>query len=159
MSLISRQEYLSKGTDLPFQDVPIPEMGEGKVGRIRVMGGDDRDRWDNALQEKRKDLTGLRAVLVAMCLIDESGKRLFSDKDFATVGRFNGIVLDRLYQAAWKLNKLGYKDLEDSAKNSSSEENESSGSSSPEQSSTSPSNGASDTLIPESSPSGRLISV
>ncbi len=159
MALLTREEYLQRGMDLPFEDVPIPEMGEGKTGRIRVMGGDDRDRWDGFLVANRKDMTGLRAVLVTFCLIDESGKRLFSDKDFATVGRLNGIVLDRLYQAAWKLNKLGIGDLEDSAKNSPSEENESSGSSSPEPSSTSQSNGASDTLTPESSPTGKLITV
>lgn len=132
MGLVSREELLKSATALPSVDVPVPELGEGATVRVRVLMGHERDRFDQELSKHKDDLAGLSAVLVAMAAVDESGKRLFSDKDVDTVERLNGIVLNRVYWAAWKLNKFGGDAVEQDAKNSQSEESEDSGSSSRE---------------------------
>ena len=158
--LLTREELLKSGGDLPTEDVPVPELGEGCTVRIHVMTGTERGKWDGELSKCRKtdDFTTLRASLAVLSCIDESGKRLFSDKDIPTVSRFNGIALERIYDASWRLNKLGVGALEEDAKNSVSGGNESSGSSSLEPSFTNLSDGANETLTAESSPNGKPTS-
>jgi hypothetical protein len=64
-------------------------------------------------------------------LVDETGERIFGDKDMDALGQKNGIILDRLYDKAQEVNGLLNGSVEERSKNSESAESEDSISSSP----------------------------
>lgn len=102
-------------------DVIVPEW-RGETVRLRSMTADDRDGWETAIIV-RNDLPpaerqrGLRARLVALCAVNDRGERIFGDEDVAALARKSAKAIDRLFDAAMKLNRLGAKDVEDEVKN------------------------------------------
>lgn len=90
--------------------VEVPEWG-GTV-RLLELSGDDRDKFDtwvnnNRSEDGKANLTGMRALLVGLCLVDEKGKRLFSDDAIERkLGKKSGSVLGKLFEEASKLNGL-----------------------------------------------------
>ncbi len=116
--LIGKEQLL--GLSLPTVDVPVPELGEGAAVRLRVMTGEQRDKWDLALGRmgEKKDHSGVYAVLVALCAVDEQGKPVFTEKE---LGQCHAGVVRRLFDAAHELNKLGGEAVKETAKNSPSE--------------------------------------
>ena len=121
--------------DLVTKTVNVPEWKGDVI--IRTMTGSERDAFESSLIEGRGDnkqanMKNLRAKLLASCLIDESGKRLFSEKDIGDLGGKSAKALDRLYTVARDLNGIGAEDEEELVKNSDSEGNVSSTSSSRE---------------------------
>jgi len=126
------EQFMTLAKNKRTVDVPVPELGEGVTICLRIMGGTDRDRWDRALSEHKENLSGLRAVLVSLCAVGDDGQRMFTEEDVKELGEVDGIVLHRLYKAAWDLNKIGGEDVQSAAKNLPSGPSESSGSTSPE---------------------------
>jgi hypothetical protein len=115
MTLLRKEQIL--GYVLPTQDVSVPELG-GDV-RLRIMTGEQRDKWDSAVAKRPdKEFAGLRSLLVSMCAVDENGKSLFTAKELDQAG---SNIVNRLFDAAFDLNKLGGKAVEEAAKNSSGE--------------------------------------
>jgi hypothetical protein len=115
MSLLSRDAILTVD-DRKHKDVEVPEWG-GTV-RVRAMSGYERDKFETSMVEirgnKRKEnFTNLRARFVALVLIDEDGKRLFSDTDIALLGAKSAAALDRVYAVGQELNGLSDKDVEE----------------------------------------------
>jgi hypothetical protein len=115
--ILNRDAFLAAAAALPTTDIPVPEFGDGSIVRLAVMTGAARDKWDLLLSKRKDDYSGLKALLVALCAVDEAGAALFTEADVAAIGGTNGAVLERLYRAAWTLNKLGSDDLEGAAKN------------------------------------------
>jgi hypothetical protein len=125
MSLLTRQQIL-EADDLRTVDVDVsdywPEPG---VVRVSELTADSRDEFEQYLAAVNRRVTNgeqqyryMRAPLVAMCLVDESGERVFSIDEVETLGRKNGQVLDRIFAEANKLNKIFGRFREDAAKNS-----------------------------------------
>jgi len=120
--------YLTKAQilevqDLPVEDVHVPEWG-GMV-RVRGLTGAERDRWEleglrlrGQRLEMNPGLDNFRARLVALCVIDEAGERLFSDRDVPRLSEKSGAVLDRLFDVARRLSGLTAADVDDLEKNS-----------------------------------------
>ena len=63
-------------------------------------------------------MLNLRAKLVGLCMVDEHGVRVFSDNDFDAVGGKSGLVLDRLFMVAQRINGLSNSEVETLTKNS-----------------------------------------
>lgn len=110
-------ENITSVNDLPFEDVEVPEWG-GTV-RIRTLSGTERDRFESESQVKRKgeremNLENIRARLLALCLVDDTNKRLFigpvAEKQ---LGRKSAKVLDRLFTKARELNGMSEADVEE----------------------------------------------
>jgi hypothetical protein len=59
-----------------------------------------------------------RARLCARCICDEHGARIFADSDVETLGTKSCAALDRVYEVAARLNKIGAADMEELEKNS-----------------------------------------
>ena len=115
MAILSRDAILSSD-DLKKEVVKVPEWG-GEV-LIATMTGAARDAWVQCLVTiKTTNLANIRARLVAATAVDESGERLFSDKDAEVLGKKSAAALDRCVKVAQKLNKLTENDLEDLSKN------------------------------------------
>ena len=121
MSLLSKTAILA-AQDLQTEDVEVPEWG-GAV-RVRSFTGRERDAFEASMvrgdgRDRRVDLTNMRARLVGLTVIDESGQRLFTDEEADLLGAKSGAALDRVFALAQKLNGLSGSDVEELTKNSS----------------------------------------
>ena len=121
MSLLSKTAILA-AQDLQTEDVEVPEWG-GAV-RVRSFTGRERDAFEASMvrgdgRDRRVDLTNMRARLVGLTVIDESGQRLFTDEEADLLGAKSGAALDRVFAIAQKLNGLSGADVEELSKNSS----------------------------------------
>lgn len=96
------------------------------TARLREMSGTERDQFEISAfkDEGGKRVVEplyLRARLVALCLVDEAGVRVFGDEDIeALSGAYPSAVIGMLFEAAQKLNGLAADAVADSAKNSDS---------------------------------------
>jgi hypothetical protein len=112
MAYLTRDEIL-QAADIQYEDVDVPEWG-GTV-RVRSLTGAERDALEGSIAE----LEGLeiyknfRARLVTRAVVDETGKRLFSDKDIERLGEKSGAALDRVFSVAQRLSGLTKADIEE----------------------------------------------
>jgi len=120
--LLSKDAILA-ANDLQYEDVHVPEWG-GTV-RVRALTGAERDAFEAKMAEARQKgmalgaaLHNFRAKLVVRCIVDEQGKRLFSDDDAKALGTKSGAVLDRLFDVARRLSGMNEDAVEEAAKNS-----------------------------------------
>jgi hypothetical protein len=97
-------------------DLDVPEWG-GSV-KLRVMTGTERDRFESEFVGGNKNVEMVRAKLVAKCLCDEDGERLFTEQEIPELGERSAAVLDRLFAECMKLNRFTKDDVDDLAKNS-----------------------------------------
>ena len=121
MTLLSKTAILA-AQDLQTEDVEVPEWG-GAV-RVRSFTGRERDAFEASMvrgegRDRKVDLTTMRARLVGLTVIDETGQRLFTDEEVDLLGAKSGAALDRVFAVAQKLNGLSGTDVEELAKNSS----------------------------------------
>ena len=122
--MLDRQTILA-ASDLPQETEPVPEW-EGEV-IVRGLTATDRDAYEESIYKFREEggkakasmsLINARATLVVRCLIDEDGKRLFSDADAVALGKKSSVVVDRLYEVARRLSGMSDGDIEELAGNS-----------------------------------------
>ena len=121
-----REDILSV-RDGKTEELDVPEWNR-KVW-IRTLSGSERDAVENLIYQgnKKGGLKNVRAEFAVRCLCDQDGKRIFTDGDAAQLGTKNGGALDRIFEAARRLNKLDQKDVEDLEKNSGSDPSGNSG--------------------------------
>ncbi len=123
--MLTREQLLST-LNLKSQIVAVP----GGDVCLRGLTSRERDARDLAFSKQREEtgtLDNVRARTVAMALIGEDGKRLFSDpvqdpeafeKDVALLGEKDGAVIDRLFDVVAKLSNLNEAQIEETEKNS-----------------------------------------
>src|SRR5690606_40748699 len=102
MALLSRDAIL-QAQDLPTERVEIPEWNGEVI--VRGLTAAERDQFEQSIVETRgKDtrvnLRNIRAKLVALCVVDEEGKRLFKDEDAELLGRKSAVALNRIFEVA-----------------------------------------------------------
>jgi hypothetical protein len=102
--------------DKKMIDMEVPEWN-GSV-KIRVMSGTERDRFESEFVGGNKGVDMVRAKLVAKCLCDEDGTRLFTEAEIPQLGEKSAAVLDKLFTACMKLNRFTKDDVEEMAGNS-----------------------------------------
>jgi hypothetical protein len=115
MALLNKDLILA-ADDLETVDVDVPEWG-GSV-RLRTLTGGERDKFESDMIDQRgksnkMNLVNLRARLVALCAVDEGGKRMFGDNEVTKLGAKSAAVLDKLFVAAQKLNGMTQQDVEE----------------------------------------------
>lgn len=112
--------------DLPRESVDVPEWG-GTV-YVRTLTGTERDAFEASVMAPRKgarmNTANIRARLGVLCIVDENGERLFSDRDAIELGKKSAPALDRIFTAAQRLNGLSAEDIEELVKNSDSDPSE-----------------------------------
>lgn len=108
MALLSADQIIN-ADDRAHEDVAVPEWG----GEVRVIGlsGTDRDAYEAAMVDAKgkpatQRLQNFRSKLVAKCLVDETGARLFTDDKVKALGAKNGAVIDRLFDTARRLSGM-----------------------------------------------------
>jgi hypothetical protein len=115
------KEQILEASDLQNLQVEVPEWG-GSVF-VRSMTGADRDAFEasmvtvNADGSRMPDMRNLRAKLVALTLVDAAGNRLFDVSDIPRLSLKSAAALERVFEAAQRLNGLGVKAEEEAVKN------------------------------------------
>jgi hypothetical protein len=100
--------------DLKYEDVYVEEWDT--MVRIGVMPGSDRDEWEQKMvaQRDQKDYRNIRSSLVALTMLDSTGKRMATTPEqIAKLGTKSSKVLDVLFTVAQRMNKLTEKDIKE----------------------------------------------
>lgn len=118
MQLLTADQILH-ADDLPSEVVEVPEWG-GLV-RVRGLTGAERDQFEASVTRRRgtsveTNLENVRAKLCALCIVDASGNRLFSDEQIPALGRKSGAALSRVFAAAQRLSGMTPADVEELTK-------------------------------------------
>ena len=117
--ILSRAEILG-ATDLVTDSVNVPEWG-GDV-RVTELSAAERVKLEEAFFGPGAGQFSVRTYalqLVQRCAIDEAGARLFAPEDLDALGERSPVAIDRVFQAALKVNGLLPGAVEDAGKNSS----------------------------------------
>lgn len=117
--VLTRDEILA-AQDIRMETVEVPEWGGAVI--VRSLTAAERDAFDLAAtveQNGRRvvNFAQLRARLVAMAVVDEQGKRLFSDADVEALAAKSGAAVGRVYDVAQRLAGLGAEDIEEITRN------------------------------------------
>lgn len=110
--LLDRSAILAR-TQLPSEEVDSPELG-GKL-RVRVMSAVERDRWEAV--HSRGPTENLRARILQATCCDEDGKLLFAIEDIPALNQLPWVAVERVVEAAVKLNRLDNDEVKDLEKN------------------------------------------
>lgn len=119
MAYLTKAQILS-ADDLKYEVVAVPEWG-GEV-RVKALTGKERDEYEAGMTVRKgadiKDLNlvNVRARLVALAMVDEQGKRLFSDAEVFDLGRKSAAALSRVFDVARKLSGISEEDVEELGK-------------------------------------------
>jgi len=115
MTMLTKQQIL-ESVDTKTAVVDVPEWG-GSV-TIATMTGFARDRFEASVMGKNGGVntSNLRAKLVAACVVDEKGKLMFTEEDIIKLGNKSSTALDKIFEAAQKLNRIGDKEIDELAK-------------------------------------------
>ena len=124
------KDQILEADDLQSEEVQVAEWG-GSV-KVRTMTGADRDAFEQSMVivgadgNRRPDMTNMRAKLVALTVVDDAGNLLFVPADIPMLARKSAAALERVFDAAQRINGLGVKAEDAAEKNSAADLNESS---------------------------------
>ena len=118
--MLLTKDAILAANDLVTEDVEVPEWG-GTV-RVRAISGAERDAFEQAIVTRKgknvtTNLANIRAKMVALCVVDENGQRIFGDKDVLLLGTKSAAALDRVFTVAQQLAGLTDKDVDELAEN------------------------------------------
>ena len=126
MGLLNRDALLKKEK----LEVVKVDLGNNDFVFVKQMTGGERDKWEQSLLRPVKDGRGLvtgfesvtenfRAKLCVVTVCDEEGKLLLAPKDYITLSNSMGAAkLEKIVNAAQKLNAISEEDKEEIIKNS-----------------------------------------
>lgn len=112
--LLTRDDILA-AQDLTYEVVDVPEWG-GAV-RVQSLTGSARDTLEARFTDSRGTMDpakagDFRAAYVALCLVDEDGLFLFSEKDIKALGQKSSRALQRVFDVAARLSAVRSEDLD-----------------------------------------------
>ena len=114
--LILNRQLILDAIDQKIEQVEVPEWG-GTVF-VRSLNGTERDAYETEMvrfgtdgKPKEVRLQNMRAKLCALTICDETGNRLFSDKDVDALGEKNAAVLQKVFGVAQRLSGLTKRDM------------------------------------------------
>ena len=123
MSILTREAILS-AKDLKTETVRVPEWGGDVI--VSTMTAASRDAWEMSLvtEEKGKiNTANFSARLLAHCVVNERGERIFTEKDALELGKKSARAMNRCVKVIQRLNALTDSDLEDAKGNSGADRN------------------------------------
>jgi hypothetical protein len=123
MKLLTRDQILEYN-DIKTQVVQVPEWG----GEVIVKGltAGERDKWEASLYTAKQhgknieivsNRDNLRAKFVAVSVVDEKGKPLFTAGDIEALTKKSAAPMDRIFTVAQKLSGMSDNDVEELEKN------------------------------------------
>lgn len=125
--LLGREDIL-RAEDFKTEDVAVPEWGG--VVRVKSLTGDERDAFEAQIRDARKDGTfrpnpaKVRSKLIAMTVIDEKGRKLFSHDDVVALGKKSAAAIERVWEVACRLSGLSKEDADEMSRDLGSAPND-----------------------------------
>ena len=116
------KDQILEANDLQSEAVEVPEWG-GAV-RVRTMTGADRDTFESSMittladGTRKPNMTNMRAKLVALTVVDDSGSLVFGVSDVDRLALKSASALERVFTAAQRINGLGAQAEGNAEKNS-----------------------------------------
>lgn len=117
---LSKDDILKTEDNAP-DEVEVPEWGGSVL--VRGMSGRERDAFEVSMRDQRSGqrlpgaLTNVRAKIVARCIVDDDGDRLFTDSDIAALGEKSAAAIDRIYEVAARKSGMSEADTKEMAAN------------------------------------------
>lgn len=118
---LSRDEILT-AEDIETEEVFVSEWAtknnpKGAV-LVRGLNAQERDNFQISILEQpgksvKVNMTNATSKLAALCIVDENGDRVFSQKDVLELGQKSGSALNKIYTVAQRLSGLSKGDLEE----------------------------------------------
>jgi len=112
MALLTKAQIL-EADDVLAEVVKVPEWG----GEVKVQGitAKARDQWEVTIAEQKEKNRPIdvRASLCAKSIVDEDGKRMFTDKEIDVLGKRSAVALERVFTVAMKVSGLSQGDVEE----------------------------------------------
>lgn len=114
MALLTKDQ-VNAAVDRKWEDVPVPEWGEGAMVRLIELSSADRGYIEagsvvaqgQSPQLRVESLKTYREKLVAFGMVDENFNRLFSNKEMSELGKKSGAVIERLAAKVQELSGMG----------------------------------------------------
>ena len=105
--------------DYKTEMVSVPEWG-GEV-EVATMSAEAKDAYEISLLKLKedgegfeRDLENARAKMVAACVVDEHGNRMFkSEAQVKALGSKSAAALDRVFEVCKRLNHVSNEDIEE----------------------------------------------
>lgn len=114
-SKVLTAEDILNAKDIQLERVPVPEWG-GDVFVKATNGKEFSDLQAQIIERKgnnqRVNLENIQAKLVAICVCDESGERLFNQKQVGLLAEKSSAALQRVFKVAQRLSGLGDDEIE-----------------------------------------------
>lgn len=116
MAFLSKEDIL-RVDDRKVEEVHVPEWGGSVL--VRSLSGRERDEFEASTMESKggktsQNLENFRAKLVALCVVDENGERLFQTRhEVAMLGTKSVAALQRIFNKCQELNGFSEEDVEE----------------------------------------------
>ena len=100
--------------DQRVETVHVPEWGMDV--RVRALTGAERDKFEDSMVKAGKNgaiqmsSANFRARFLVLCIVDESGERVFEDAEAGALGTKSAGALSRLYNVASALSGMSPED-------------------------------------------------
>lgn len=113
MSDLATKEQILGVVDLKTEDVFVEEWG--CTVRVREMTGTERGNFEASVSKitgaggaasVEPNVAQLRVRLCALCMVDESGKRLFTDSELVKLGAKSARALQTVFDVASRLSGI-----------------------------------------------------
>jgi hypothetical protein len=101
----------------PRQPVEVDGLGTVYVAKFSAK---DRDRFEEIVTggvPGKVNLKNVRAQVAALLIVDEDGKRMFSDGDADALGELDTDTMQAVVDAGFRLNGIKSDELEEATKN------------------------------------------
>lgn len=114
MALLTKAQ-INSAVDRAWEDVPVPEWGEGAMVRLMELTAADRGYIEagsvvangQSPQLRIESLKTYREKLVAFGMVDENFERLYSNKEISELSQKSGAVIERLAAKVQELSRMG----------------------------------------------------
>lgn len=114
--MITRDEFLSLAGAEDVRSVFVPAFDRDVY--FRLIDADEMDRHQIRMQRRQGDDINMRASLLATCICDENGKRLFKDADAERLRKMKLVHIEPLIDAIMEANGMTPAAIADAEKNS-----------------------------------------
>ena len=119
---IASREALLKLCERRYSTVEIPERDISI--RIQSLSEAEKSQYETCLIAKngrgimRERLQDATRRLIALCVVDEEGKRIFLDSDLSAIANLDSYISSRIYDACQEHCGFNKGDIDETVKNS-----------------------------------------
>jgi hypothetical protein len=97
---VDLRKRLLNANDIKVEAIDIPAWGGTYY--LRVISGKAREQFEEAYSQEKMKNFRLRFLVLTLC--DEEGKPILADSDMDALGERSSVEINRVFDAAWKLN-------------------------------------------------------